>query len=276
MKLIIAISFALFTLANCVCIQKEEGGPVHCCDQREHGGSLRCCAGRNSSCGMENFVHSALCFCDEFCEAAGDCCPDFESVKEPCGWGKRKRDCEVSEWSDWGPCEPACGVGVSKRTRTVIFVPLNGGKECPPLTEKKGCLNKICGREAGLARILPHKYEKDRGISKWKSIKPASKQVKTEKPKRPSYCVNYKVFFKHPHCKNTWADQLDPQKPICVECQDHTMNRHGKCKGEGISAEITLWEGVDLRSCYGGWMKLGPRIPNCKCENEEFNNFIFV
>lgn len=93
---------------------------------------------------------------------------------------------------------------------------------------------------------------------------------------RPSYCVNYKVFFKHPHCKNTWADQLDPQKPICVECQDHTMNRHGKCKGEGISAEITLWEGVDLRSCYGGWMKLGPRIPNCKCENEEFNNFIFV
>ena len=60
-----------------------------------------------------------------------------------------KRDCEVSEWSDWGPCEPACGVGVSKRTRTVIFEPLNGGKECPPLTEKKGCLNKICGREAG-------------------------------------------------------------------------------------------------------------------------------
>ena len=60
-----------------------------------------------------------------------------------------KRDCEVSEWSDWGPCEPACGVGVSKRTRTVIFAPLNGGKECPPLTEKKGCLNKICGREAG-------------------------------------------------------------------------------------------------------------------------------
>ena len=92
MKLIIAISFALFTLANCVCIQKEEGGPVHCCDQREHGGSLRCCTGRNSSCGMENFVHSALCFCDEFCEAAGDCCPDFESVKEPCGWGKRKSD----------------------------------------------------------------------------------------------------------------------------------------------------------------------------------------
>ena len=28
-------------------------------------------------------------------------------------------------------------------------MPLNGGKECPPLTEKKGCLNKICGREAG-------------------------------------------------------------------------------------------------------------------------------
>ena len=90
MKFVIAISFALFTLVKSSCIQKEEGSAVKCCDQREHGGPLHCCVGQNSSCGMENFAHNELCFCDEFCETAGDCCPDFESVKEPCGLGTRK------------------------------------------------------------------------------------------------------------------------------------------------------------------------------------------
>lgn len=90
LALAITIGFVLFTLANGACIQKEEGGPIQCCDQREHGGSLRCCKGRNSTCGMEDFVNNVLCFCDEFCERAGDCCPDFESVKKPCGLGNRK------------------------------------------------------------------------------------------------------------------------------------------------------------------------------------------
>lgn len=63
---------------------------------------------------------------------------------------KVKRDCEVSPWSDWGPCSPRCGVGVSQRTRTVLFLPVNGGKECPPLIENKGCLRHLCGgRELG-------------------------------------------------------------------------------------------------------------------------------
>ena len=40
--------------------------------------------------------------------------------------------------------------------------------------------------------------------------------------------------------------------------------------------DVTLWEAVDLKSCYGGWLKLGPKIADCKCENEQFNNFIFI
>lgn len=278
MKFVIAISFALFILANSSCIQKEEGSAVKCCDQREHGGPLHCCVGQNSSCGMENFVHNELCFCDEFCETAGDCCPDFESVKEPCGLGTQRRDCEVTTWSDWGPCIPRCGVGASTRTRTVALKPMNGGTECPPLIEHKGCFRTLCGgREAGFARILPHKFKKDREPSVWEKILPAPKVIKkVEKPKRPSYCVNFKVSFKHPHCRHTWAEKLDPKKPICVECQDEVMNRHGKCKGQGVRGEVTYWEAVDLKSCYGGWLKLGPRIPNCKCENKEFNNFIFI
>lgn len=93
---------------------------------------------------------------------------------------------------------------------------------------------------------------------------------------RSSYCVNFKVFFKHPHCKNTWADQLDPKKPICVECQHEAMDKRGKCKGQGMFGEVTLWEAVDLKNCYGGWLKIGPRIPGCKCENKQFSNFIFI
>ena len=79
--LVLALSISLCSLADGACVQEENGGPVHCCDQREHGGSLQCCSGRNSSCGMEDYVHNTICHCDEFCETAADCCPDFESVK---------------------------------------------------------------------------------------------------------------------------------------------------------------------------------------------------
>lgn len=97
MVLVIALNFLLFALAYGACVQNEKGGPVQCCDQRQTGGSLHCCEGRNSSCGMEDFVHNTLCFCDEFCETAGDCCIDFEDVKEPCGLGNG--ECPVDVFS---------------------------------------------------------------------------------------------------------------------------------------------------------------------------------
>ena len=90
LMLVLALSISLCSLADGACVQEENGGLVHCCDQREHGGSLQCCGGRNSSCGMEDYVHNTICYCDEFCETAADCCPDFESVKRPCGWGNGK------------------------------------------------------------------------------------------------------------------------------------------------------------------------------------------
>ena len=56
-----------------------------------------------------------------------------------------KQDCVVSPWSDWGPCSPRCGIGFRRRTRTVTFRPMNGGRECPPLIENSGCFTKLCG-----------------------------------------------------------------------------------------------------------------------------------
>lgn len=63
------------------------------CDQRDRGGALTCCRGRNSTCAVERYdadqpgdgrPKRKVCFCDAFCEPAGDCCPDFARVKEEC------------------------------------------------------------------------------------------------------------------------------------------------------------------------------------------------
>lgn len=40
--------------------------------------------------------------------------------------------------------------------------------------------------------------------------------------------------------------------------------------------DVILWEVVDFKSCYGGWLKIGLKIFDCKCENKDFNNFIFI
>jgi len=44
-------------------------------------------------------------------------------------------DCQVSEWSDFGPCIN----GQQTRTRSVVTQPRNGGAPCPALTETRSC-----------------------------------------------------------------------------------------------------------------------------------------
>ena len=91
MTLIMTITFALVTLADSACVKKE-GGPVQCCDQREYDGSSHCCAGQNDSCSMgtSGLLNRSVCYCDEHCKTANDCCPDFESLNKTCGLGMRK------------------------------------------------------------------------------------------------------------------------------------------------------------------------------------------
>ena len=47
------------------------------------------------------------------------------------------RDCTVSEWSEWSPCQ-TCG-GMKRRTRTIYQPSLGKGKGCPPLEEEEPC-----------------------------------------------------------------------------------------------------------------------------------------
>ncbi|XP_041102190.1 thrombospondin type-1 domain-containing protein 7A-like isoform X2 [Polyodon spathula] len=54
------------------------------------------------------------------------------------------KDCEVTEWSEWGPCSKDCydlnsPKGARTRTRRIKQFPLGGGAECPELEEQEQC-----------------------------------------------------------------------------------------------------------------------------------------
>ena len=91
-----------------------------------------------------------------------------------------------------------------------------------------------------------------------------------------SHCVNFKLMSKHPYCHGTWAEELKMSKPLCVECQPAIMDDQGFCKGEGIVGNFTSWVATDAKTCSGLWMRVGEKIPNCKCIGQNFQNFIFV
>jgi Thrombospondin type 1 domain len=47
----------------------------------------------------------------------------------------------VSDWGNWSDCVGCDGGGKKTRTRTVTANPVNGGTECPVLTESQNCVN---------------------------------------------------------------------------------------------------------------------------------------
>uniref|UniRef100_A0A6A7G5X0 Spondin-2-like n=1 Tax=Hirondellea gigas TaxID=1518452 RepID=A0A6A7G5X0_9CRUS len=63
---------------------------------------------------------------------------------------RRRRDCVVSEWSEWSACSKTCGIGEQIRTRTVKKHARRQGKPCPILKE-----NQWCGSSRD---CIDHKY----------------------------------------------------------------------------------------------------------------------
>ncbi|CAH1257651.1 SPON2 [Branchiostoma lanceolatum] len=53
-------------------------------------------------------------------------------------------DCEVTKWSDFSTCSRRCGGGSMVRSRYITQKPLNGGKPCPQLSERKECNLEPC------------------------------------------------------------------------------------------------------------------------------------
>lgn len=63
-----------------------------------------------------------------------------------CSTESCEKDCEVNDWSEWGPCSADCSGGVRERTRT--FTPgTPGGATCPcaeDMKEREYCNNTPC------------------------------------------------------------------------------------------------------------------------------------
>ncbi len=73
----------------------------------------------------------------------GKACPVLTET-QACNTKLCPVDCEVDNWTDWGPCSKTCGVGTQNRTRKVKTQAQNGGKECPVLTETQTCNTQPC------------------------------------------------------------------------------------------------------------------------------------
>ena len=58
----------------------------------------------------------------------------------------KPRDCVLSEWSDYGPCDKKCGGGIQYKTRTKIYHEKRGGT-CGELKEWRRCNEQPCLRD---------------------------------------------------------------------------------------------------------------------------------
>lgn len=70
-------------------------------------------------------------------------CPDIISETINCNTHTCPIDCVVSEWTEYTKCSSEYDGGIKSRSRTIITPPVNGGKECPVLSENVICNTKL-------------------------------------------------------------------------------------------------------------------------------------
>lgn len=68
-------------------------------------------------------------------------------------------DCQVTGWGAWSSCSVTCGTGQQERLRSIVRLPANGGKECPPLREVHTCATYPC-RESNTCQA----FERERRV----------------------------------------------------------------------------------------------------------------
>ncbi|NWS68862.1 THS7B protein, partial [Crotophaga sulcirostris] len=109
------------------------------------------CVPDRGKCGPGNRVLKAVCenrkgeevphhFCAELPR------PEVVACEIPCA-----PDCVVSEWSPWSLCSHSCSgknaEGTQSRSRSILALPAEGGKPCPPdraLQEHRACNDHPC------------------------------------------------------------------------------------------------------------------------------------
>jgi len=69
----------------------------------------------------------------------GQNCPTDLTQTQQCPTNLCDRNCEVSDWTPFGPCNAGCGDGYKIRTRSVTVTKLGFGMDCPPTVETQYC-----------------------------------------------------------------------------------------------------------------------------------------
>jgi hypothetical protein len=77
-------------------------------------------------------------------EFAGKPCTGLLNDTMVCNAGSCPVDCQVSQWSDWGPCSKSCGYGERERVRVVLKTGKTGGYTCPSLSQYSSCNVHFC------------------------------------------------------------------------------------------------------------------------------------
>uniref|UniRef100_A0A8C3K8S6 Thrombospondin type 1 domain containing 7B n=1 Tax=Calidris pygmaea TaxID=425635 RepID=A0A8C3K8S6_9CHAR len=109
------------------------------------------CVTEHGKCGPGNRMLKAVCKNKKGEEVPHHLCselprPEVVACEIPCA-----TDCVISEWSPWSPCSHSCSgknaEGSQSRSRSILALPAEGGKACPPdraLQEHRACNDHPC------------------------------------------------------------------------------------------------------------------------------------
>ncbi|NXQ22466.1 THS7B protein, partial [Peucedramus taeniatus] len=137
------------TLAGCPHLVES----IPCEDARCHEWEVSegTCVTDRGKCGPGHRVLNAVCKSRKGEEVPHHLCselprPEVVACEVPCA-----RDCVLSEWSLWSPCSHSCSSknaeGTQSRSRSILALPAEGGKACPPeraLQEQRACNEHLC------------------------------------------------------------------------------------------------------------------------------------
>ena len=90
-----------------------------------------------------------------------------------------RRDCRLSDWTGWSQCVTVksrrCGVGTRQRSRYLIEPHLDGGRDCPQLTDAEVVVCRCAGRQKTPVRLVAaySVYSTDHLESLRSSIRPS-------------------------------------------------------------------------------------------------------
>ncbi|XP_064377895.1 somatomedin-B and thrombospondin type-1 domain-containing protein-like [Dromaius novaehollandiae] len=209
----------------------------------------RCCPGRNNECWAAGGGR-ARCYCDEYCEKTGDCCEDYGAVCR-----RAALDCVVGPWGPWGGCSSRCGAGSTARTRHVAVPPRPGGRPCPDLRQRRGCLgdDALCRTAKEVAMILPDSFKRRPGDAA---------APRADAP--PSYCGFFRLKQVGAACRRgAWSSRLRREQRVCVECRG-AAGSSPRCGGDGLPGARTFWTAAAVAGCQGSWVREALR-ERCAC-----------